>query len=647
MDKGQDEDLNLDNNVVKDSGGCKSFSLMNCVSLAFSLFILMTAIRGPFPNLIQRSIFIGFGLVLAFLLHPTSKGKNTFTKVLNVLFIVLSICTTVWVVMNYDRFMVETTSSNMIDLSLAVITILLILEATRRIMGPIFAILTVLSILYAIFGPWFPGDFGHKGFSPVFMLQHLYITSRGIWGFTTGIMASVVAIFIIFGQVISSTGGANAFFSFAMKISGKKTGGPAKVAVIGSSLFGMLSGSAAANSAIVGGFTIPMMKKVGYKPEFAAATEAVAGTGGQIMPPIMGAGAFIIAERLSIPYAHVAVAAFIPAVIYFVGVFSTIHFRSSRRNLRGLTDAEMPDLVQGLKFQNVMHLLLPTFVLIFMILRGYSVTMAGISSIALSVILYFAQGLRNGDLKIRMLNIVNALTQAGKGLVLIAMLGACADIITGMISLTGLGVKLSAAIYSLSCGHLALALFFTMVVAIILGMGLPTTASYILASSVTVPALMEFNLLPLAAHIFVIYFAAISAFTPPVCAAVFITSGIAESDWLKTGFMAVKMGIAAFIVPFVFVYSNELLMIGPWYLILLSSAKVILGTMMLAGGLMGNFFVNYDLVSRVILSVCGIVMMLASPVFSLASLVVCLVLHFFNLKKVKRDEGILATEKGN
>src|SRR6056297_21736 len=637
MEKGQDTDFNLEQNEDFGADFFSNFSLLKGVSLVFSLFILFTALRGPFPNLIQRAIFIGFGLVLAFLLHPTYQGKNKFKKLLDIIFIILAICSTAWVVINYNRFMVQTTSTNWLDLTLAVTTILLILEATRRIMGPIFAILTVFSILYAILGPWFPGDFAHKGFSPVFMLQHLYITSRVIWGFTTGIMASIVAIFIIFGQVISSTGGAEAFFSFAMKISAKKTGGPAKVAVIGSSLFGMLSGSAAANSAIIGGFTIPMMKRVGYKPEFAAATEAVAGTGGQIMPPIMGAGAFIIAERLSIPYVNVAIAALIPAVIYFIGVFSTIHFRSLKRNLRGLKDSEMPDLKKGLTFNNIMHLLVPTFVLIFFIAKGYTVARAGISSIILAFILYTFKDINKENMKKRFWDILNALIKAGKGLVLIALLGGCADVIIGMISLTGLGVKLSSAIYSLSAGHLILALFFTMVVSIILGMGLPTTASYILASSVTVPALMEFNLLPLAAHIFVIYFAAISAFTPPVCAAVFITSGIAESDWLKTGFMSVKMGIAAFLVPFIFVYSNEILMIGPWYLILLSSVRIILGTMMLAGGLMGNFFVNYDIVSRILLIICGVVIMFFSNFIGLLSLLVCGLLYVYNLKKERKE----------
>src|SRR6056297_731227 len=635
MEKGQDTDFNLEQNEDFGADFFSNFSLLKGVSLVFSLFILFTALRGPFPNLIQRAIFIGFGLVLAFLLHPTYQGKNKFKKLLDIIFIILAICSTAWVVINYNRFMVQTTSTNWLDLTLAVTTILLILEATRRIMGPIFAILTVFSILYAILGPWFPGDFAHKGFSPVFMLQHLYITSRGIWGFTTGIMASIVAIFIIFGQVISSTGGAAAFFSFAMKLSGKQTGGPAKVAVIGSSLFGMLSGSAAANSAIVGGFTIPMMKKVGYKSEFAAATEAVAGTGGQIMPPIMGAGAFIIAERLSIPYAEVAIAAFIPAVIYFVGVFSTIHFRSSRRNLRGLTDEEMPDLVKGLRFHNVMHLLVPTFLLIFMILRGYSVTMAGVYSISLSVILYLFQDLKMSKMKNRILAVLNALTMAGKGLVLIAMLGACADIITGMISLTGLGVKLSSAIYSLSCGHLILALFFTMVVAIILGMGLPTTASYILASSVTVPALMEFGLLPISAHIFVLYFAAISAITPPVCAAVYITSGIADSNWLKTGFISVGMGISAFIIPFIFMYSNELLMVGSWHSILLITLTSIVGTVLLAGAFVGNIFIDINNITRIVFVITGILIMVPGYMTTLVGVLISVAFYIYNLRVTK------------
>jgi TRAP transporter 4TM/12TM fusion protein len=638
-DKGINK-INKEDNKEKISDNSKMFNFSGIIALLFSLFIIFTAIRGPFPNLIQRSIFIGFGLVLSFFIRPTYRGKNKFNKILDILFVLFSICSTVWVIINYDRFMMETTSSSWLDLTLAVVVIILILEATRRIIGPVFAFLTILSISYAIFGPWFPGDFAHKGFSLVFMLQHLYITSRGIWGLTTGIMASIVAIFIIFGQIISSTGGAEAFFSFAMKLSAKQTGGPAKVAVIGSSLFGMLSGSAAANSAIIGGFTIPMMKRVGYKAEFAAATEAVAGTGGQIMPPIMGAGAFIIAERLSIPYIEVAIAAFIPAVIYFIGVFSTIHFRSLKRNLRGLKDSEMPDIKKGLTFHNIMHLVVPTVVLVFFIAKGYTVAKAGVYSIILAFILYVFKDIRIEQIKNSLKDILNALVKAGKGLVLIALLGGCADIIIGMISLTGLGVKLSSAIYSLSGGYLFLALFFTMIVALILGMGLPTTASYILASSVTVPALVEFNLLPLSAHMFVLYFAAISAITPPVCAAVFITSGIANSNWLKTGFIAVGMGISAFIVPFIFVYANELLMVGSWYSILLLTSTTILGTILLAGGLMGNLFIDIDYISRIAFIICGILIMIPNYATNLLGIIVGGLFLIYNLKRFKKDQKL-------
>jgi len=620
----------------------KILSPPTIVALLFSLFIIFTALRGPFPNLIQRSIFIGFGLVLSFLIHPTYKGKDNYKKIIDMLYILLSIFSTVWVVINYDRFMMETTSSNWLDLSLAVIVIVLLLEAVRRIIGPVFAFLTILSIAYAIFGPWFPGDFAHKGFGIVFILQHLYITARGIWGLTTGIMASIVAIFIIFGQIISSTGGAEAFFSFAMKLSAKQTGGPAKVAVIGSTLFGMLSGSAAANSAIIGGFTIPMMKRVGYKPEFAAATEAVAGTGGQIMPPIMGAGAFIIAERLSIPYVNVAIAALIPAIIYFIGVFSTIHFRSLKRNLRGLKDSEMPDLKKGLTFSNIMHLLVPTFVLIFFIAKGYTVARAGISSIVLAFILYTFKDINKENMKKRLWDILNALVKAGKGLVLIALLGGCADVIIGMISLTGLGVKLSSAIYSLSAGHLILALFFTMVVSIILGMGLPTTASYILASSVTVPALMEFGLLPISAHIFVLYFAAISAITPPVCAAVYITSGIAESNWLKTGFISVGMGISAFIIPFIFMYSNELLMIGSWHSILLVTFTTIIGTVLLAGAFVGNIFIDINNITRIVFVISGILIMVPGYMTTLVGVLISSAFYIYNLRVTKNLQREIA-----
>ncbi|MBN2396198.1 MAG: TRAP transporter fused permease subunit, partial [Candidatus Atribacteria bacterium] len=403
----------------------------------------------------------------------------------------------------------------------------------------------------------------------------------------------------------------------------------------------------AANSAIIGGFTIPMMKRVGYKPEFAAATEAVAGTGGQIMPPIMGAGAFIIAERLSVPYIDVAIAAFIPAVIYFIGIFATIHFRSLKRNLRGLKDSEMPDIKKGLTFHNIVHLIVPTIVLVYFIAKGYTVAKAGVYAIILAFALYVFKDFKSENIKTSLHDILGALVKAGKGLVLIALLGGCADIIIGMISLTGLGVKLSSAIYSLSGGHLILALFFTMVVTIILGMGLPTTASYILASSVTVPALVEFNLLPMSAHMFVFYFAAISAITPPVCAAVFITSGIAESNWFKTGLVSVGMGISAFIVPFIFVYANGLLMVGSWYSILFLTLTTIMGTILLAGGLMGNLFIDINNITRIAFILSGILIMIPDDTTRLLGIVISGVFLTYSIKKFQKSRRLQGVSEIN
>lgn len=582
--------------------------LISLTGIAYSLFILYTSMFGFFPNLIQRSIFVGFALVLAYLTSPHFLKKNTNKPIdwFGYVCVAFSMITTAWVVINYDRFMTQSTYSSTTDIIFASILICLLLESARRTMGSIFVILTVIAIVYAFVGPWLPGDFAHRGFSFEYIIQHLYISSYGMWGTTTGVMVGMVSIFIILGAILSETGGARVFISIATALGGKSVGGPAKVAVIGSSLFGMVSGSASANSAVIGAMTIPMMKKSGYSGEFSAAAEAVAGTGGQIMPPVMGAGAFLIAEKLGVPYIDVAIAAAIPAIIYYVGVFAAVHFISLKLKMKGLSSEEIREYKKELSFKKVLLLFVPLGLLVGFLVRGYTVALAGVYSISVAVLLYLFSDFNFKVLPIRLKGLVISLSDAGKGLIMLGLLGACADIIIGMLSLTGLGVEISAAIFNMSRGILIVGLLLAMITTLILGMGLPTTAAYILASSVVLPAMANFDMNPMAANIFLFYFACISAFTPPVCVAIYITAGIAEADWVKAGVMACKIGAAAFLVPFMAIFQNSLIMQGDLASIVINFLIASVGAAMLAGSMMENFFYDLNLPLRIILFAASI-----------------------------------------
>lgn len=604
--------------------------LLSAIALLYSSFILYTSLFGFFTNIVQRSIYVGFALVLAYMIHPDmlKKSKDCKIGITAWICVLFSIMTTGWVVLNYDRFMMEATSSTKIDILFAAILVLLLLESARRTMGSIFVILTTITIFYAFAGPYLPWGLGHRGFGLEYIAEHLYIGSYGIWGTTTNTMVSMVSIFIILGSVLSVTGGARVFLNIATALGGKSIGGPAKVAIIGSSLFGMISGSASANGAVIGAMTIPMMKKCGYSPEFASATEAVAGTGGQIMPPIMGAGAFIIAEKLGVPYVDVAIAAAIPAIVYYIGLFGAVHFYSIKLNMKGLSSEDTPDYKKELTPKRLAQLLIPLFVLIGFLMRGYTVATSGVLSTLLAIAMYLMTDMTKNGWIGRTANIINGLVSAGKGLVLIALLGACADIIVGMLSLTGLGVELSAAIYSLSRGRLILGLLLGMITTLILGMGLPTTAAYILGSSVVAPALANFHVAPMAANLFLFYFACISAFTPPVCVAIYITSGIAESNWVKSGLIACQLGAAAFLVPFLMIYEPALLMQGPIVTVFFHFAVVVIGTIIFAGALMGNFYYNINKLERAILAISALIILYPGYINKIVGIIAPIIVIF-------------------
>ena len=558
------------------------------IAVLLALFQLYTGVFGAFPDIIQRSIHVGFAMVLAFFLYSaTGKSPKDRFSAVDLIAMILGIVVCTHAALNYDRIMMNPGISSNWDLILGIIATLLVLEMTRRILSWVLPAIGLLTILYAYLGPYLPDLFAHRGFSLSYIIETLYMSTSGIWGTVTGVSATIMAGFLIFGSILYYTGGGEVFVDLAKAIAGRSYGGPAKVSCISSALFGTISGSAVANVVVDGVFNIPLMKKLGYKAEFAAAVEATASTGGQLMPPVMGAGAFIMAEFLGVAYIKVALAAAIPALLYYIGVTASVHFAARKLNLERLPKEVIPPLRKTLPKSAC--LFVPVTILVYLMLTGYDPTTSVLWGTAASIALFFLTARSWAMLKQRVWNIVLAMEAGGKSIVLIAALCSCAQIVIGMINLSGLGIKMTEMVLGLSMGIGFLALFFTMIVCLILGMGLPTTAAYVLAASVAGPALIKLGVIPMAAQLFVFYFAIISAITPPVCAATYAAVAIARSKWWQSGWLAVKIGLAGFMVPFLFVYCSNLLLIGSALEIFWNSLVSGLGVIAMAGVAMGYF----------------------------------------------------------
>jgi len=562
--------------------------LVSLLAIAYALFHVYTAGFGNLPSLMQRSTHVGFALVLAFLIYSARGRGGRGPSVIDWVLIALVIAATAWVSLNFDRFMARRALTQT-DLVLGVALIIAILEAARRVIGPTFTILAIIALGYAFWGAHVPMPFTHRGFGLTVVVNHLYTSDLGLWGTTTSVTASVVSIFIVFGTVLLLTGGAQTFMDLALVVAGRSVGGPAKVATIASSLFGTVSGSAVANVAVTGNFTIPMMRRIHYDRHFAAAVEATASTGGQLMPPLMGAGAFIMAELLGVPFVEVMLAATIPALLFYLGVFVAIHQGSKLRGYSALPSDRIPSLAQAVQWRKSLPLAAAIGTLVYLLMSGSSPQRAGFMGTAVAAAIYLASDLRWSGLRGRVAVLIRALETSGYALILIAVLAATAQILIGIIGLSGIGVRFTGILISITSGDIALGLFISMFVALILGMGMPTTGAYLIAASVLAPALIRLGVEPLAAHMFIFYFAIISAITPPVCAAVFVAAGIAQAGWFKSALIATQIGLVAFLIPFMFVNTPGLLMQGDAPGILWTALSASVGVIALASGVMGHF----------------------------------------------------------
>lgn len=607
--KGEGEDLEkILAKVDKESGyrKLKGFFhiIVAAIAISFSVFQLWTASFGLLPAQMQRSVHLSFVLLLVYLLYPFFKAsRQTTIPWHDIVLAVIASFSALYIAINYEGLVDRAGAFNRMDIFVAAVGIIMVLEACRRVVGLPIVIIASTFIAYAFIGPYMPGFLNHRGYSFRRVVGHLFYTTEGIIGVPLGVSATFIFLFILFGAFLDKTGISRFFIDLANAIAGFAAGGPAKVAIITSAMLGTISGSSVSNTVGSGSFTIPMMKKLGYKPEFSAAVEASASTGGQLMPPIMGAAAFLMSETLGIPYIEVAKAAIIPAILYFTGIFIMVHLEAKKLGLGGMSREEIPKIFLVLKERG--HLLIPLFVIVYFLVQGATPVRAALNGIITSILASMIRKSTRMDFK----SFVNALETAGRNILGVAAACATAGIIIGIVTLTGLGLKMASGLVALAGGNMLFTLFFTMISSIILGMGIPTTANYLITSTITAPAVMQLGVPALAAHMFTFYFGIIADITPPVALAAYAGSAIAKSNPFKTGVQATKLAIAAFIIPYIFAFSPSLLMINTTPLQIVQIVITSLVGMISLGAAMEGFFLTLtDRIDRMLFFVGGLLL---------------------------------------
>ncbi len=606
---------------------------IEALAAAYSLYHMWVAFAGPPAPFVLRSLHIGIAMFLAFLLLSVKGKRLEFPSLPGFLLALAALAAAGYpIVMQdylYDRF-IYVDALTQADWFFGVLIILMILESTRRLIGPA---LPVVAIVFMIYGFFF------AEITPEVVLEQIFITTEGIYGIPVAVSATYMVLFIIFGSLVDRMGIGTLFMDFAVALTGRSAGGPAKVAVVTSGLFGTVSGSAVANVMTTGTFTIPLMKGIGYRASFAGAVEAVSSTGGQIMPPIMGAAAFVMAEFLGVSYLTVAAYAIIPAVLYYVAVFASVHFEARRLGIQGLPEDQIPNMWVVLRERG--HLFLPLVVIISVLLYGYSAAYAALCGV-LSVIptALLRKSTRH---YVTLKKTYEAMVNAARNTLPIALACACAGIVVGVVDITGLGLSFANLVIGAAQEQLIFALLLTMVAGIILGMGMPTTPAYIVQVALLVPALVKLGVAVEAAHLFVFYFAILSAITPPVAMAVYAANAISKADIWNSSWAAVKLGLAGYIVPFMFVFGPALMMIGTPMEIITTAATAITGAICLAGALNGYFYRLASIWERLVLFAAAVV--LINPGLITDAIGIGLVVLILVVQYIRRDTVEAVSEK--
>ncbi|NOU57952.1 MULTISPECIES: TRAP transporter permease [Brevibacillus] len=612
--------------------------LVSVIAICFALYHLYAAYAIPFVTLKHRSLHVAVVLCLIYLLYPGwKKASRKKLSLLDVVLALASLGTAGYIFIYYLDIVNRGGIPSTLDVTFATITCLLVLEASRRVAGWELTAMASIFVAYAYLGPYLPGDFAHRGYTFSDIFNYMYVTTEGIFGDATAVSASFIILFIIFGAFLSKSGMGTLFNDLSLALAGSSKGGPAKVGVIASAVHGSINGSAVASVVTTGSFTIPMMKRVGYKPDFAAGVEATAAVGGQILPPIMGAAAFIMAETLGVPYITIAVAALIPAIMYYFGLLVQVHLRADRDNLQGLTKEELPKVKDVLKERG--HLLLPLILLVLLLMMGYTPTLVAVATIIATIVI---AALRPSS-RMGFRDVLQALETGVRDTLGVAAACAAVGITVGVFSLTGLGLKLANIILMMGSGSLFMTLLFTMIASIILGLGLPSIPCYIITATMAAPALSTFGVDPLAAHLFVFYFGAIANLTPPIALAAFAGAGIAGSDPQRTGWISCKLALAGFIVPFIFIYKPGLLILESSVAdIAFAALATLLAVLALAAATEGFLFAKMNWIFRLALIAAGILLIFPEAILMGSGLGIMIAISV--LQFMKKRNGIKTIE---
>lgn len=631
------------------------------ISVIFVLFQLYATLSGAITAQVLRATHLAFVQLLAFLLFPPTKNspRNTLPWYDIVLGLIGMACW-LYIVVNFDSLVRRSGNNTPLDVAVGIVGILVLFESCRRIVGFPIMIIAGSFIVFAFAGKYLPGFLHHRGYSLQRVVCHLFYNTEGIMGTPIGACSTFIFLFILFGALLEKTGIGHFFIDVCNALAGGASGGPAKVAVLSSALLGTVSGSSVSNTVGSGSFTIPMMKRLGYKGEFAGAVEAASSTGGQIMPPIMGAAAFLMAESLGLPYITIVKAAIVPAILYFTGIFITVHLEAKKLGLKGLPKDQLPRFMPLLLRKG--YMILPLVVIIYFLCAGKTAVFAALMGIIACVLVGF--GVSVSDLahgrkpSFGGKDIVEIMCTAARNIISVAIACGMAGIIIGIVTLTGLGLRLGNGLVMLAHGKLLLTLVFTMVASIILGMGAPTTANYLITSTITAGAIISLGIEPLAAHMFAFYFGIIADVTPPVALAAIAGAAIAKAKPMKTALNATKLAIGAFIIPYMFVYNSKMLMINASALsVVMIIITAILGMFGISVALEGygfnntGFFYNsrkgkatiiaFDAVERLLFAIAGLLCVIPETKTDIigVSLLAVLIAYQLILKKVRSTKA--------
>ena len=618
------------------------------LAISYSLFHLYITFN-PLPELIQRAAHVSIGLALIFLLYParqaSSRQKVAWT---DWIWVIASFASFFYLFKEYQAIMTTRGGiPNTLDIVFSIMTVVLVVEAARRVMGWMLPILGLIFLSYPFVShfEWMPDRLLTRPYTFSDIFGQMYLKTEGLYSSAIGASVTFIFLFILFGAFLAKSGMGKLFNDLAMALAGHKQGGPAKVAVISSGFMGSINGTAVANVVGTGSFTIPLMKKIGYHKNFAGAVEASASVGGQILPPVMGASAFIMAETTGVSYGTIALAAVLPALLYYLGVMAQVHFRAGRDHLKGVPKADLPRVKEVLKERG--HLLFPIVALVFFLFQSIPVSYAAVYTILLTIVVAaFRKSTRMGPKEI-----LEALADGAKQS--LSVMAACAvvGIIIGVVSLTSVGSVMTSSIMSIGAGSLFLTLFFTMIASMILGMGLPSIPAYIITATMAAPALANFDIPILVAHMFVFYFGLFANITPPVALAAFAGAGIAGGDPMRTGFLALRLSLAGFIVPFLFVYNPAMLMIDTtdiavnakefalpaWNVILSITVTSIVGILALGAAVEGYFKTALSWFWRIFLGVGAFMMIVPETMTDIIGTIMVIIAIGFNIIQARKE----------